>query len=275
MYKINNKNWLSSGSGVKHKASKKNTEKFVAGQPDTIIIHYTAGRDAESSATYLARDDVKASAHIVIGRDGDIIQLVPFDTVAWHAGKSSYDGRIGYNRYSIGIELDNAGILEQTGDGFISWFGKQYPANEVIRAIHHNESVERCWHTFTEKQIDAVTQLCEILIARYNTITQILGHDEISPGRKQDPGPAFPLARLRNRILQDRDSDMPIHDDMEGMVDVNRLNIRELPSIDADTITSPLPQGTKVKILQKHQGWYKVKTELEGWVASEYISLKS
>ena len=74
-----------------------------------IILHYTAGVSAQSSPRYLARPDVKASAHLVIGRLGKIIQLVSFDVEAWHAGQSSYAGRTCLNRFSIGIELDNLG----------------------------------------------------------------------------------------------------------------------------------------------------------------------
>ena len=62
--------------------------------PDMIVLHYTAGGNAMSSAHYLARADTDASAHLVIARDGGIIQLLPFDTIAWHAGQSEYAGRI-------------------------------------------------------------------------------------------------------------------------------------------------------------------------------------
>ena len=92
--------WLT-GKGVVCLPCVKNREKIVG--PDMIILHYTAGASAAGSAFYLARPDVKASAHVVIGRRGEVIQLVAFDTQAWHAGESSYEGRIGLNRYSIGI----------------------------------------------------------------------------------------------------------------------------------------------------------------------------
>src|SRR5690606_16389776 len=101
--------------------------------------HYTAGSDAKSSAKYLAQADVKASAHLVIGRNGEIYQLVPFDTIAWHAGISSYQGRSGYNNFSIGIELDNAGPLEKTGADYVSWFGKKYMESERVLKTHRNE----------------------------------------------------------------------------------------------------------------------------------------
>ena len=95
------------GGGVIHLECPKNRQGL--GVPDMIILHYTAGTSAESSAKFLVRPDVKASAHVVIGRDGQVIQLVPFNIEAWHAGKSSYRGRNELNHYSIGIELDNLG----------------------------------------------------------------------------------------------------------------------------------------------------------------------
>ena len=274
MYTIKDNHWLRKANSITQLTCTKNKTLFEAGQPDTIIIHYTAGRDAESSAQYLCREDVKASAHLVVGRKGEIFQLMPFNAIAWHAGKSSYNGRIGFNRFSIGIEIDNAGILEKNGDGYLAWFGKRYTENEVIRAVHRNESQEKYWHTYTENQINMVETLCQSLMNKYNTIRHILGHEEISKGRKQDPGPAFPLDKIRNRLLQDRDSESAVYENMNGEVDVQRLNIRSLPDVNSDPVNSPLEKGTKVKILQKHRGWYQVKTEIEGWVSSEYISLE-
>lgn len=96
--------------GVEHFVCPKNKRKLEG--PDTIVLHYTAGVNARSSAEFLARDEVKASAHVVIGRDGKVFQLVPFDTEAWHAGRSLYKGRANLNRCSLGIELDNLGRLE-------------------------------------------------------------------------------------------------------------------------------------------------------------------
>ncbi len=250
MYKINDKHLLVKGEKVKHLACPKNQQLFSAGQPDTIVIHYTAGSSAQSSAEYLARADVKASAHVVVGRDGAAIQLVPFDNVAWHAGKSEYNGRVGYNNFSIGIEIDNAGILTPSGDEFVAWFGKRYPANEAVKAKHRNEQTERYWHTFTEIQITTVEELCQKLIERYPTIVQILGHEEISVGRKQDPGPAFPLEKIRMRLLQERDSNEPLQANV-CYVNVDRLNIRSLPNIQSDTVNEPLACATKLLIQQK------------------------
>ena len=83
--------------------------------------------DAMSSAKFLVKPDVKASAHVVIGRDGQVIQMVPFNIEAWHAGRSSYGEASGLNHYSVGIELDNLGQLRQEGGKFVAECGKEVP----------------------------------------------------------------------------------------------------------------------------------------------------
>ena len=109
------------GGGVIHLECPKNRRGL--GEPDMIILHYTAGMDAMSSAKFLVKPDVKASAHVVIGRDGQVIQMVPCNIEAWHAGRSSYGGRSGLNHYSVGIELDNLGQLRQEGGKFVAVIG--------------------------------------------------------------------------------------------------------------------------------------------------------
>ena len=76
---------------------------------DTIVLHGTVGARTISSALYLCRPDTSVSAHVVVGRDAEIFQLLPFDVKAWHAGKSFHAGRVNLNDCSIGIELDRAG----------------------------------------------------------------------------------------------------------------------------------------------------------------------
>ena len=180
---------------------------FEPGLPDTIIIHYTAGRDALSSVKTLTDNAVKASAHLVIGRDGKVYQLAPFNWITWHAGVSAWHGRKNLNRYSIGIELDNAGALKKQGNEFLSWFGRSYPKEEVFVAdlsdhsdYSHRVMNSRYWHRYTEEQIYVTEQICSALIKTY-PIKEILGHEEISPGRKIDPGPAFPIRMIRNHLL--------------------------------------------------------------------------
>ena len=106
----------------------KNRTPLVA--PDTIVMHYTGGGDARSSALYLADPATKASAHVVVARDGQIFQLVPFDKRAWHAGASALAGREHVNAFSIGIELANAGRLTRRDDRWFTWFGHEIPQAE-------------------------------------------------------------------------------------------------------------------------------------------------
>jgi len=271
--KINNKHWLDDYEPLETLKCPKNKEKFTEGQPDTIIIHYTASSSAEGSAKYLVRDDIKASAHLVIGRDGKIFQMVPFDTMSWHAGVSSFGDREGFNKYSIGIELDNAGVLEPVGGDYMAWFGKKYILDEVIEAQHKNEGGKRHWHIYTEKQLAVCQEVCQILIEKYG-VRSVLGHDEISPGRKQDPGPAFPMEKFRNILLyHNRVSEEISEVNGYGEIIPEYLNIRSGPDLNFDTVSNPLDAGTKVKILEHRYGWYKVRTELEGWVKKDFVKM--
>lgn len=174
--------------------------KFGAGRLDTIVIHYTAGSSAKSSVRTLTKPSSRASAHLVVGKDGSIIQLADFDTVTWHAGKSSHNGRTGLNKYSIGIEIDNPGKLTKDGDAYLTWYKAKIDEKNVIKATHRNQSSPRYWHSYDPKQVAAVEDICRLLIETYD-IKHIVGHEEISPGRKVDPGPAFPLDELRQRLF--------------------------------------------------------------------------
>ncbi|MCE5270300.1 N-acetylmuramoyl-L-alanine amidase [bacterium] len=267
--KINNH--LLEGEGVKQLSSPNRGGQFGAGLPDTIIIHYTGGSSAESSAQWLCDPRAKASAHLVVGCDGVVYQLVPFNTVAWHAGKSEYKGRVGFNNYSIGIEIDNAGRLTKGGGGYISTFGKVYGEDQVTEAVHRNESAPSYWHIYSEKQIAAVESLCLELMGAYN-ISAILGHEEVAPGRKSDPGPAFPLDKLRDRIINpERALAEALPRKSVGVVTASLLNIRSRGFPGAPTVAPPLSKGVKVDILQEQNGWYEVDVQMRGWVKKDFI----
>lgn len=253
----------------------KNSKTYAdaGGILDTLIMHYTAGRSALSSANYLSKPNVKASAHLVVGRDGNIYQLVPFDKVAWHAGVSSYGGRSGFNKYSIGIEMDNAGILTKAGNQYQAWFGGKYPEDEVIQATHRNETSPRYWQTYTTQQLEVVQEVAELLVAEYS-LKSILGHEEIAPNRKQDPGPAFDLDTFRKNILhEDRSTDDIAIQNLpeKGLVDASKLNIRDGAGSQFIKVAQPLQKGAEVKILDEDNGWYKVETKVTGWVSKGYI----
>ena len=149
------------GSGFDFKATPNLGRRL---KPEYLVIHFTAAGTARGSIEWLTNPAAKASAHLVIGRDGSITQLAPFDRVAWHAGPSQWRGRQGMNLYSIGIELDNAGKLTQVGSEWRTWFGARIPANEVVQAVHKNETGVSGWHTYTEPQIAAPLEASSAIV---------------------------------------------------------------------------------------------------------------
>ena len=248
--------------------------KFKAGFPDTIVIHFTAGPNGASTVNYFKGKYARASAHLVVDTDGSVTQMVPFDTVAWHAGPSSFNGRTGYNFFSIGIEIVNKGWLKKSGSVFRGHYGATYKAEEVVEGEHRNPKFHylKYWHAYTPEQIEAVKQICISLMETYN-IKHIVGHEEITKG-KSDPGPAFPLDKMRNELLgSGRDQNGPDTDIGKDMkVTASQLNFRTEPSLSAQKAGPPLVRGTKVKVVETQGQWAKIKVEVEGWVAAKYIS---
>lgn len=163
-------------------------------KPRQIIIHYTAGRNAASAANWLCSKASKASAHLVIGRGGELYQLVDFDTVAWHA-KSS-------NKSSIGIELDNPGPLVRVNGRWRSLvLGTEYEANDVVEARHKNGGALRGWLLYTQAQIKLTREICRALVESYPSIRDCVGHEDVDPSRKTDPGPAWDMEALRTSVF--------------------------------------------------------------------------
>lgn len=191
-----------SGDNISHVTTLNTSGEFKE-LPDTLVIHFTGGGSLASSVKHMQNKDSKVSAHIVVGQNGDIVQLLPFNAIAWHAGKSSFDGRQQLNNYSIGIELDNAGQLEASGHGeYSSWFGKKYQPGEVFVHTNANSSapLQTFWHRYNERQLLRTFELCRVLCNHYH-IRYVVGHQEIAPRRKVDPGPAFPLNKLRSYLI--------------------------------------------------------------------------
>lgn len=255
-----------------------------------LVMHYTAGASAESSIDWLCRPEARASAHLVIGRDGEVTQLVDFDRVAWHAGESEWDGHRRLNRLSIGIELDNAGKLERSGGVWRAWFGGAVPDIEVVVARHRDESEPAGWHAFTPVQLHVAAEIASLLAKEFS-VAAVLGHDEISPGRRLDPGPAFPMADFRARVLGRADGEhlitsahaSPAPDPLflRDWETITELNIREGPGARFPILTgSPLPAGTIVEALDRAASWARVRIveaehsrvrDLEGWVHTGYL----
>ena len=151
---------------------------------------------------------------------------------------------MGLNHASIGIEMDNAGAMSRVGDKFVAWFGKEYAASEVMLAEHKHGGGVRPWHAYTEVQIERALELAELLVDHY-ALEDVLGHEDIARGRKQDPGPAFPLAAIASRALG-RISDVP----PRYVVTADTLNIRKGPDASFEPVAPPLKRGTVVLLLQ-------------------------
>ena len=119
------------------------------------------------------------------GRQGELFQLVPFDTEAWHAGRSCYGGRANLNRYSIGIELDNLGRLQWQEGRFVAECGVEVAPADVY--VDDTGELATFWHRYTERQKRLLREICRLLKQHY-PIRYVVGHSDITD-RKQDPGP--------------------------------------------------------------------------------------
>lgn len=241
--------------------------------PEYLVIHYTAGSTAHGAVTWLTNPQAQASAHLVIGRDGAITQLVPFDTVAWHAGASSWEGRQGLNQYSIGIELDNAGRLARQSNQWRAYFGKIYPDDEVIEAKHKNGRGPYGWHIYSEKQLEVAAEVGLALFDEYGLL-DVVGHDDVAPNRKTDPGPAFPMESFRAKLLGRKEDTPPVYET------TMTLPIRAgAGSAFAELPGSPLPKGTRLDKLADEGLWCFVYVlddingaiDLMGWVHNQYV----
>lgn len=169
--------------------------------PRWLVLHYTAGTTARAAIDWFVNPESEVSAHLVLDRDGTVTQMVTFDRVAWHAGVSAWGGLAGLNRSSIGIEIVNAGKLHRDGAGqWANWAGEVIDPDQVVLATHRHEAAEAGWHAFTPAQIAATVGIGRVLRRRYD-LADVVGHDDIAPGRKIDPGPAFPMAGVRARIM--------------------------------------------------------------------------
>ena len=143
-----------------------NTSKRNQKNIKFIIIHYTGMKNESLAINRLCNIKSKVSAHYFIKKNGSVLNLVPPLYEAWHAGESSWKGIKSINRHSIGIEIQNSG--------------------------HENK-----YENFAQKQIISTKKLLKYLIKKYKVnFNNILGHSDIAPDRKKDPGEKFPWKEL-------------------------------------------------------------------------------
>ena len=145
-----------------------NRKKRSKNSIKVIVIHYTGMQSERESLLRLCSPKSKVSSHFVISQNGKIYRLVQDNQIAWHAGKSCWGKYKNLNKNSIGIELVNKG--HRLG-----------------------------YHNFKKKQLLSLIKICKILIKKYKIKKKnIVGHSDIAPLRKIDPGEKFPWNRLAN-----------------------------------------------------------------------------
>ena len=131
-----------------------------------LIFHYTGMKKELEAIKRLTNIRSKVSSHYLIKINGDVVVIVPDLYIAWHAGKSSWKNLNLLNKYSIGIEISNPG---------------------------HDFNYRK----FSNKQINSLLKLCKFLVKKYKIKSKnILGHSDIAPKRKKDPGEKFPWKYL-------------------------------------------------------------------------------
>ncbi len=147
-------------------------------RPELVVLHYTAMPNAPAALDRLCAPEHEVSAHYLITRHGTLYQLVDEAARAWHAGVGSWQGRGDVNSRSIGIELDNSGF---------------YP--------------------FPEPQISRLELLLSDILTRHSLPPEaVIGHSDLAPTRKADPGPRFDWRRLARQGLSvwpDPDAGLP------------------------------------------------------------------
>ena len=142
-----------------------------------IVIHYTAMDSAAAALARLCDPQAEVSAHYLISGQGAVTQMVREDQRAWHAGAGEWAGQDDINSRSIGIELDNSGT-----------------------------------HPFSEPQMCALESLLQALVQRWSIQPDaVIGHSDMAPGRKIDPGPRFDWARLERLGLAATGAQSPSH----------------------------------------------------------------
>ena len=168
---------------------------------DFVVIHTTTGTQVQSSINHFQSPRSGVSAHLIIGRDGRVIQMVPFNHAAYHSGSGIWEGAGSTNDHSIGIEVDNAGKLTQKLDGRYARRTTIIPEDQVEWVRHWKSWSERPWHKFTPIQLDVTEAVVLALKEHYQKIHELLEHERLSLRIRSDPGPLFPMKKLRKAVL--------------------------------------------------------------------------
>ena len=175
--------WL---TGVRRLRSPHHDRRPAGTAIDLIVVHgislppgefggpwiadlFMARLDPDAHPYFATIAALRVSAHLLLRRDGSVLQFVPFDARAWHAGVSRFRGRERCNDYSIGIELEGADRIP-----------------------------------YTQRQYARLATLSRLIMRHHPQVTpaRIVGHSQVAPGRKTDPGPAFDWRAFRDSVAR-------------------------------------------------------------------------
>lgn len=254
--------------------------------PEIVILHDTASRlDPGNAAAWLKTNPSKISVHFVVERNGAIVQQVPVNRRAGHAGKSTFHGRSDCNDFAIGIEIVNPGRMVARGtDRALTWWGTEVNVEPFgITHVSTPEHGDGLWMPYQDTQIEAVMRLLTDLFSSMPTLKDITTHWYVSPGRKVDTNPLFPLEHIRARVLgRDDPAEAEAETGSEPVsgewvrvrVSDAGLNVRRWPSFNPNVIGSA-PNGTELPVLRRGRfgglDWLCVRFGgREGWIVARY-----
>ncbi len=279
--KVNDDNLLVTSDNRRIKfisAHEKNFNPDKTLEPRFVIIHFTTGTNMMQTIHTFLNPETGVSSHLLVGRAGRVVQFVPFDKIAFHAGLSTWEGERDLNRFAIGIEVDNAGFLRKTAKGFKAR-KKIIPVEQVRFKKHWKESFERPWQTFTDEQVQVVQKIVAALIEKYPSIHEILGHDMVNLINRLDPGPIYPLGELREAILGDAQQAI-VASQTTGECPIYENFGNQPPHQVPHPDLGELPKNSTVRVREVHDKWSLVKVKesskasligKDGWVLSSSI----
>lgn len=152
-------------------------------KPLGVVVHYTVSKSLDGTVDFFLKNGV--DIHFVIGKQGEVVQMVPCNHRADHAGISEWRGLKYLNNYFLGIEVVSLGPLKKLNDKFVDGYNQAYKGTPRDKLLLGN----RYWDAFTEKQEKSLVDLIKWMLETYKfPVENIVGHYEVAPNRKIDPG---------------------------------------------------------------------------------------
>lgn len=166
-------------------------------KPTLAVIHESGTRIGKGLAVgYCKRNKRKVAYHVLIERDGTVVQMAEFNRKTNHAGRSEWNGRKWCNNFSVGIALVGPTELKGTEEAAVSYYGKMFTSKDGIsKGSSKYHGTKHIWLKYTNAQLRSLNQVVADLREAYPGI-DIAGHYHVSPGRKIDPSPLLNIHDL-------------------------------------------------------------------------------